>query len=69
MQTEGWTVNDPMAPNHVKNQWEIPDLDSFPEDAAWANPYGWDVATQAWVSVPASSYATHQAYLDAKATF
>ena len=69
MTTDGWTVNDVMAPVYVKSRWEIPDEDSFPEDASWTNPYGWDVATQAWVSAPVSPYATHQAFLDAKATF
>ncbi len=62
MQVEGWTLNDPLAPMHVKDQWEIPDNDSYPADGSWDKPYTWDVETQEWVEGVKQSFDTHEEY-------
>ena len=68
MHVEGWTTNDPTAPADVRDQWAIPDWDAFPDDAAWDNPYGWDIESQSWQPAAQSAFDTHQDFLDWKAT-
>lgn len=68
MEVEGWTTGDPAAPVDVETQWEIPDMDALPDDAAWNNPYHWDIDSQTWEEAEESAFDTHQEFLDWKAT-